>query len=101
MNTYIPLIPICLAFLIAIFMAIWNGRQMSDRIKWLQNLVTKRDEDINALHDRLMAKSLNEYKMWKQSPDIVPPIEEPKEPDTIDFSRVGRVSGEEEVIAES
>jgi len=63
--------------------------------KWLQERIRENDATIKDLQDRLMAKNLDNYKLWKQPVTAAPdkPLEEP-----IDDSGVGMITGREEVI---
>ena len=65
--------------------------------KWIlaqERELDKRSDTISELTDRLMAKNLDQYKLWAQTPDEVPPpiAEEP-----FDDSAVGLITGEEKV----
>jgi len=93
MNTemYIKL-AIVLAFILLILKVYYIQQKW---IKMLQAELKNRSDTISELTDRLMAKSLDQYKLWTQTPDEVPP-QTPEE--IIDDSGVGQITGSERFV---
>lgn len=50
-----------------------TNKDMADWIKWLRQQLAERDVTIKELNDRLMAKSLDQFKLWQPTPEAGPP----------------------------
>jgi len=94
---------IFMALLLVAHVVIRNGRQMSDRIRWLNTLIDTQRADIKDLQDRLMARSLDQYKAWKTAEAVPPPIppeisEGTEHEEPLDESMVGQISRKEQIV---
>jgi len=83
------------SLLSTLIVVIRSSHHKNNEVAWLQGMIESQTNDIKDLHDRLMAKSLNEYKLWTQQPDEIPPpeVEEP-----FNDSEVGRITGKENLV---
>ena len=91
---------VSLVLLLAVFVMHRTNRDLTEWVKWLRKQLSERDGTIKELNDRLMAKSLDQFKLWDQAAKPAPepaPLDIAAADADYDDNRVGRITGKEEI----